>query len=135
MRHAPSYESPRFIQGIKAAVAYNALHENGTEAIDTTIRNSLDVIKTEITPKNIGKIEHTHPEVFRKACELMSNDKYYVAGIDAIAVPLNEPVPDWVLPFVRYSEIINDNVGKFPLESIGMHRGNANNNYTNIVEF
>lgn len=135
VRAASSYESPMFIQGIKAAVAYNALHEQGTEAIDTTIRNSLDVIKTEITPKNISKIEHTHPDVYAKAVDLMTNDKYYAGGIDAIAVPMNEPVPEWVLPFVRYSEIISDNVGKFPLESIGMHRGNANNNYTNIVEF
>ena len=56
-------------------------------------------------------------------------------GLNLLAIPANEPVPGWVLPFVRYAEIVNDNVGKFPLESIGMYRGNPNNNTSNIVSF
>lgn len=134
IRSASAYEKPMFIQGVKAAVAYNALHEQGTEAIDTTIRNSIDIVKVEITKRNIDKIAESHPEVYAKACALLETPEFK-SGIEAIAIPVNEPVPQWVLPFVRYAEIINDNVGKFPLESIGLYRGNANNNATNIVSF
>lgn len=134
IRAASSYEKPMFIQGVKASVAYNALHEPGTEAIDTTIRNSVDIVKVEITKRNVDKIAENYPEVYAKACALLETENFK-NGIDAIAIPMNENVPGWVLPFIRYAEIINDNVGKFPLESIGLHRGSPNNNTTNIVSF
>lgn len=129
-----AYEDPMRIQGIKAACVYNALHEEGTEALDLTVRNSVDVVKVEITPRNIDLIKDTHPLVYDKAMELFKTKEFSV-GIDAVAIPINEPVPEWVKPFIRYAEIINDNVSKFPLESIGLYRGNANNNATNIISF
>ena len=129
-----AYEDPMRIQGIKAACVYNDLHEDGTEALDLTVRNSVDVVKVEITPRNIDLIKDTHPLVYNKAMELFKTKEFSV-GIDAVAIPINEPVPEWVKPFIRYAEIINDNVSKFPLESIGLYRGNANNNATNIISF
>lgn len=128
------YEDPMRIQGIKAACVYNALHEEGTEAIDLSIRNSIDVIKVEMTPRNIDIIKESFPIVYKKAIALF-NLEGFKAGIDAVALPLNEPVPDWVKPFIRYTEIINDNVSGFPLESIGLKRGNGNNNTSNIISF
>ena len=129
-----SYEDPMRVQGIKAAYAYNNLREPGTEAFDLTIRNSMDIIKVEITPRNIDLIKESHPLVYEKALELFKV-KAYATGIDSVAIPLNEPVPGWVIPFVRTEEIINDNVSGFPLESIGIYRGNSNNNETNIISF
>lgn len=129
-----AYEDPMRIQGIKASYVYNALHEEGTEALDLTVRNSIDVVKVEMTPRNIDLIKDDFPDVYAKAQELFKI-KGFAIGVDAVAIPINEPVPDWVKPFIRYAEIINDNVSKFPLESIGVYRGNANNNSTNIISF
>lgn len=130
-----AYDNPMRIQGIKACLAFNELKEDGTEAIDMTIRNSVDIAKIEITPKNVYKIADEFPGVHDRAVHFMATNEYFKSGIDSIAIPLNEPVPKWVLPFIRYSEIINANVGNFPLESIGLHRGNPSNNSTNIVSF
>lgn len=129
-----AYENPMRIQGIVASQAYNALHEPGTEALDMSIRNSIDVAKVDITPKNIDRIKDSHPYVYEKAIELMKQ-KEYATGISAIAIPLNEPVPEWILPFVNYDEIINNNLKGFPIESIGLFRGGPNNNSTNIIQF
>jgi hypothetical protein len=129
-----AYEDPMRIQGIKASCVYNALHEEGTEALDLTIRNSVDVVKVEMTPRNIDLIKDDYPEVYAKALELFKV-KEFALGVDAVAIPINEPVPGWVKPFIRYAEIINDNVSKFPLESIGLFRGNGNNNKTNLISF
>ena len=129
-----AYENPMRIQGIVASYAYNQLHEPGTESLDLDSRNSVDIIKVEITKKNIHLIQETHPYVYDKAIELMKTDEYS-DGIGAIALPLNEPVPNWVIPFIQYKEIINDNVSGFPIESIGLYRGNDNNNSTNIISF
>lgn len=129
-----AYENPMRIQGIVASYAYNALHEPGTEALDMSIRNSIDIAKVSITPKNIDRIRESHPYVYAKAIELMK-EKDYTTGIDAIAIPLNEPVPSWILPFINYDEIINNNLKGFPIESIGIFRGSPNNNSTNMIQF
>lgn len=135
VKSTSAYEDPMRIQGIKASVAYNALHESGTETIDLNARNSIDIIKVEITKANVGLIKDDYPEVYAKAVDTLEHNQYFKGGIDAIGLPLNEPVPGWVLPFVRYAEIINDNVAKFPLESVGIKRGNSHNNSTNIISF
>lgn len=129
-----AYENPTRIQGIMASYAYNALHEPGTEALDMSIRNSVDIAKVDITMKNIDRIRESHPYVYEKAIELLKT-KEFATGISAVAIPLNEPVPKWVLPFIEYHVIINDNVKGFPLESIGLYRGSDNNNSTNMVSF
>lgn len=135
VKSVSAYADPMRIQGVKASLAYNALHQDGTEALDMNTRNTIDIAKVEITPKNIERIKDEFPDVYVKAMALMTENKAFATGIDAIGIPANEPVPQWMLPFVRYEEIISDNVGNFPLESIGLKRGNTNNNKSNLVRF
>lgn len=129
-----SYENPMRIQGIVASMAYNALHEPGTEALDLSIRNSVDIAKVDMNPKNIDRIRDSHPYVYEKAVELFKQPGF-TTGISSVAIPLNEPVPGWVLPFIEYAEIINSNVKGFPIESIGIYRGSDKNNSTNMIQF
>lgn len=129
-----SYENPMRIQGIVASYVYNALHEPGTEALDMSIRNSVDIAKVDMSMKNIDRIRDTFPYVYEKAVELMKT-KEFANGISSIAIPLNEPVPGWILPFIEYATIINDNVSGFPIESIGLYRGASSNNSTNMISF
>lgn len=129
-----SYENPMRIQGIVASYAYNALHEPGTEALDMSIRNSVDVVKVDMNSKNIDRIMDSFPYVYNKAVELFKT-KEFSSGISSIAIPANEKVPGWVLPFIEYEAIINDNISGFPIESIGLYRGYKKNNSTNIIKF
>lgn len=129
-----NYDKPMSQQGIKASIVYNALKDDELEALDLEARNSIDVIKVDITPDNISKIKDTYPEVYQKAVHLMTTDQYFKSGIDVIGLPLNVDVPKWILEFVRYSDIISDNIAGFPLESIGLFRNDSSYiNYTNIV--
>lgn len=129
-----SYENPMRIQGIVASYAYNALHEDGTEALDMSVRNSVDVVKVDMSKKNINRIQESFPTVYEKAMKLF-NTKEFSTGISSIAIPKNEPVPGWVLPFIEYDIIINDNISGFPIESIGLYRGSSANNSTNMISF
>ena len=129
-----SYENPMRIQGIVASYAYNALHEPGTEALDMSIRNSVDVVKVDMNAKNIDRIKDSFPYVYEKALELFGT-REFSTGISSIAIPINESVPGWVLPFIEYAVIINDNISGFPIESIGLARGVSTNNSTNIIKF
>lgn len=129
-----TYDDPMRIQGIKASVVYNALREDHTEAIDFEKRNSIDIIKVDINHNSVERIKDIYPETYNKIIELMKKDKFST-GIDAIALPMNVEVPKWVLEFVNYTSIINDNVKNFPLESVGLYRMDKSNiNYTNILK-
>ena len=122
------------IQGIKASVAYNAIKTDDMDPIDLEARNSIDIIKMDMNLKNIDRIKETYPGVYEKAVALMGT-KEYDGSIDALALPANENIPEWAIPFIKYYEIINDNIALFPLEAIGIYRGGKSNNYTNIINF
>lgn len=134
IKSVSGYENPMRIQGIVASMAYNELHQEGTEAIDLSIRNSIDIIKVDINRKNIDKIKESFPDVYEKAVKLLNTEEFK-SGISSIALPQNELVPEWVIPFIEYAIIINDNISGFPIESIGINRGHDRNNITNMINF
>lgn len=127
-----SYENPMRIQGIKSALVYNAIRTNDMVAIDLEERNFLDIVKVNITPKNIQPLKETNPELYEKILNLM-NEKEFASGIDTVAIPKDEQIPHYIIEFIDYTTIINDNLKLFPLDSIGIYCGSDNNNYTNIV--
>jgi hypothetical protein len=130
-----NYENPMGIQGIKASLVYNELRDEGTEAINLEERNGVDIIKVIIDRKSVEKIRLSFPDKYNKAVALMDKYKEFSCGIDAIALPINVAVPDWLLEFVDYKTIINDNLKNFPLESVGLYRlGNDKVNYSNILK-
>ena len=134
IRSLNGYEDPMRIQGIKSSVVYNAIRTSEMEPIDLEVRNTIDVIKVEINNKNVDIIKDEYPEAHFNIVNLLNTDDFK-NGIDAMALPSNENVPKWIIPFVKIHEIINDNISLFPIEEVGIHRGSKTNNYTNIVSF
>ena len=110
-----------------------------------TSRNVIDVVKVEINPNTAEKIKDTYPEVYANIIELVgtkdtpsSNSLYreaFKGNITGIAIPKDVPVPKWVVEFIDYKAIINDNLCNFPLESIGLRNlGKDKVNYSNILK-
>jgi hypothetical protein len=128
-----TYENPMGIQGIKASVVYNALRDEHLEAIDLYKRNSIDLVKVNITPKNVENIKELYPDIYTKLLQLFKQ-KEFTTGITTVAIPKDVEAPDWVVEFIDYANIINDNICNFPLESIGLHMAQGNVNYTNILK-
>ena len=86
--------------------------------------------KVNINKKNIETIKDTRPEIYAKLYDLLYNNDIVKNEITSIAMPLDVETPEWILDFIDYNTIINDNIS-FPLNSLGIHEGKAN--YTNIV--
>lgn len=133
-----SYDDPTRIQAIKAAMAWNELCGD-IEAIDLRERNSVDIVKVDITMDSAAKIRESNPEVYRRIESLIGDDvqnPYFNKGtITSLGVPKDSVVPDWVKQFINYTAIINDNLKNFPLKSIGiMRQGKDTINYTNIIK-
>ena len=123
------------IQGVKAAEIYNSLRDPHVTAIDLDQRNSLDIVKLDLNEKNAIKIKDEFPEVYERMMNLMKLD-IFNGSIDCMAIPLDEEVPKWIIPFIDYTSIINDNMKNFPSSCIGItDHDKSSINYTNIVHF
>jgi hypothetical protein len=130
-----NYPKPMSIQGIKASIVYNALRDEGYEALDLSARNSIDIIKVSINRENIAHLSVDNPKKYEQIIKLMNEYTEFSSEIDSVALPIGEPVPQWIIEFIDYSSIVNDNIKNFPLDSIGLYRFNkANINYSNILK-
>lgn len=142
-----SYEDPMRIQGIKASLVWNKVRDPQIEAIDLDARNTIDVVKVQIDPSNIDKIRDSYPDVYDRFVDLFMDNTFFKPDaqgegssakkkeITTLAIPVGVSTPEWVKEFIDYKTIINDNIGNFPFESIGITRLGSNNiNYSTIMK-
>lgn len=128
-----SYDDPMRIMGIKAALVYNEICDEGMEKIDLTQKNSVDILKVVINEKKIERLKQADPEHYERLKNVLSKPEYK-GEITSIAFPKEGIVPDWILEFANYQEIIMNSLKAFPLDTVGIFRGNDNNAYSNIVQ-
>lgn len=129
-----NYDMPFRIQGIKASVAYNSIREPSIEPIiNLDERNTILIIKTVINRKNVDKIMQDFPQHYTRILQVLDNENFK-GKIEAIAIPMNSDIPNWIIPFINYTEIIHDNLRNFPLEQIGISKlENTDVTHTNLI--
>ena len=114
-------------------MVYNILKDDTQEAIDLSTRNNVDIVKVNITIKDLPELYEIVP-VKCKEIEDLLKMKQFKDGITSMALPLNETLPTWILDYVDYTEVINANMKIFPLDQIGIDTiGKDSINYTNIL--
>lgn len=136
VRAIGTYDDPMSLQQVKAAVVWNALKDDNVEGIDLNSRNNILVIKININPSNDKPIKDTDEGRYNRLLDLYEM-KQFANGVGVIGIPMDQDTPEWLMDYIDYSTIINDNLTNFktPLECIGIEmfdRGNIN--YSNIVE-
>ena len=141
-----SYEDPMRIQGIKASLVWNKVRDPQLEAIDLDARNTIGVVKVQIDPSNIDRIRDKYPDVYDRFVELFMDQTFFKPDINedcspkkkeitTLAIPIDVDTPEWVSEFIDYKTIVNDNIGNFPVESVGIRRLGANNiNYSTMMK-
>lgn len=138
IKAAESYADPMRIQGIKAAVAWNRIKDDNLEAINLEAINTISVAKVKISPLNVALIEKDFPEIYDKMLDLLSDQSFFGKNkpiIECVGIPADVPTPKWLMPFIDYNGIINDNVGNFPFESININRMEVKNvNYSMMMK-
>lgn len=131
-----TYENPMSENGIVASIFYNEMRHDNEPELNLEERNAIIKIKLNVSKKNADLIKDDYPEDYENLMRVLDNP---ILGkkVNTLGLPMDVPVPDWVLPFVDYNDIISDSLKLFPLESIGINRlDNDNNvNYSNMVSF
>ena len=128
-----SYENPMSIQGISASTVWNALKDDDYPGIDLNERNSILIAKTDVTLKSIEAIKDEFPEKYEILVDLL-NRKDYKGNIKSIAIPRDIKPPEWFRKLVNYKILVNDNIGGFLYDSVGIVNMNDNTNYSNILQ-
>lgn len=129
-----SYAAPFSVNGIIAASIYNEMRDENMPMINLDERNKIIKIKIDVNKKNVDKIKDLYPVEYAKLLALFDHPE--LGGkINTIGLPVDVPVPDWVLAFVDIQSIVSDSLKNFPLESIGLKRlDNDSVNYSNIIQ-
>ena len=129
-----NYADPMRQQGIKASVVWNEVKPDNLPAIDLNERNAISVAKIIVNPRSIEKIADKYPEVYNKMKALMDTE-YFKGKIEAIAIPLDVDVPDWLMDLIDYKTILQNNMSGFVYDSIGLVNLGKTTNYSNILKF
>ena len=129
-----NYSDPMRQQGVKAAYVWNKVKTDDLPAIDLNERNAVSVAKVVIDPKTVEKLKDKWPDVYAKMVECM-NESYFKGSIDAISIPLDIDTPDWLLEMIDYKTILNNNLGGFVYDSVGLVNLGKTTNYSNILQF
>ncbi len=129
-----SYENPMRMQGIKGAIAWNSIKPDDYPSINLDDRNAVSIAKVIINRSNVDKIANKYPDVYNNMMAIMST-KDFEGKIEAISIPLDIIVPEWITEFIDYDTILLDNIKGFPFESVGCNRMDRKNiTYTNILQ-
>ena len=141
-----TYENPLRIQGVKAALAWNHLR-TGLPGFDLKDRNPLDIVKISVDKNSIEIIKDQYPAQYERFCEILDPhcnkqigekltlQQVFGGKLENVAVPKDTPIPEWLIPFIDYDSIIQDNLSNFPIESVGLGSFGAKKvNYSNVVK-
>ena len=130
-----NYADPMSQQGIKASIAWNALKDDEHEPLNLDERNAVDIAKVVINKNTIEKVKDSNPGLYKRYMDFRESGQFKDPDINSLAIPKDVEVPEWVLDFIDYDTIINENVSGFPLESIGCMRLENNSvNWSNILK-
>ena len=100
--------------GVNAVLAWNTCYPN----MDIQLPDIIDIVKVNMnTEDDIEPLKQIEPEIYNNIMEGIfgnSNPKIRKKGIYVIAIPRNvEKIPEWILPYIDYDEIVNNNISKF----------------------
>lgn len=133
IKTASTYDNPMRIQGVKASTVWNRMKTDDLPGINLEERNAIDIAKVVITSKTVDKLKEKFPEVYENTLKIL-DDSVYNGKIESIAIPLDCPVPEWVVEMIDYNLIVNDNISGFPYDSVGIVKLSSNTNYSNILQ-
>lgn len=129
------YKMPFRIQGIKASYAYNQIKSNNEPKIDLEDRNTVLIIKTDINLKNIENMIEIDPSYYNRMKNVLKDD-IFKGEIKAIAIPIDLKVPDWIIPFINYDSIVQDNLKAFPLDELRMSKNDSKTmTHSNMIRY
>ena len=135
------YKDPFREQGVKAVHIWNKLFSGMQINLpEKVLALKLTLGKYKDYEDNIDKIPEEYQSIIEQ--DIFNSDKIPIAkgGFSIIALPQNlDRIPEWIIPFINYKQIIEDNVSKFnsilkSLGSITLKTKATNTHISNLID-
>lgn len=131
-----AYANPLSIGPFKAAYVWNHLYPDK----EIELPGLAYLLKVNLEkPKDFAKLSVDEPLIFSKLMELFKDERIAKSGIKNIALPIDEPMPKWLKPYINLDEIKANNI-KLLLQVLNclgvktIYRTKSSQFYSNIIE-
>lgn len=139
VKEVEAYKNPLSIQAVIGTLIWNFIYpESAISPPDKVYILKLSLVRD----KDLDDLQMRYPDIWEKIFDNIINSKYKELKkrkVDIIAIPQNvDKIPDWCIPYINTTEIVNDNLSKFYpiLESLGINTLETRANelyYSNII--
>ena len=152
-----SYKNPMSTQQVKGSIIYDLLKDKNEPFINLDEQSPVLVVKTVINKSILetSRMREEYPDKYNLLMDAFLNNtsiNFNVRGQDylfnffkpttqagsreitSIAIPYTVPTPKWLIEFIDFDSIIKENIGAFPLESIGITKLDTNSAYSGIIQ-
>ena len=116
-----AYVNPNSNQGLRGLFAWNALYPENQISLPAKVA----ILKTKLTTlKSAEALAVSNPGIYAKLRDKIFgdatgmfvkvvNDGEKIEGLSVIAIPKTESIPDWLLPYIDYTTVINSVLAPF----------------------
>lgn len=152
-----SYKNPMSTQQVKGSIIYDLLRDKNEPYINLDEQCPVLVVKTKINKSILesSRFREEYPDKYNLLIKAFYDNNSIVfkvreqeylfnffkattpnnaREITSIAIPYTIPTPKWLIEFIDYDSIIKENIGAFPLESIGITKLDTNSAYSGIIQ-
>lgn len=123
VKELESYKDPFRIQGFRSVLAWNFVYPEMT----ITLPEKVDIVKVKLTTEQeCEKLKEIDENIYKRIQKNVfqnSDTRISEKGVAVIAIPRNvEKIPEWLMHFIDYDTIVNDNLSRFYsiLEGLGV---------------
>lgn len=130
-----AYDVPGSKQEVRGALTWNMVHPDRMIEFPSNV----SVLKLNIvTEEDMAPLAKTHPEIYKTLIDGVFHDDTGIfirpkkgpkgkmimacSGVQVLAIPSNAQIPEWVMPYIDYTTVINNILSPFKsvLEIFGM---------------
>lgn len=108
-----AYKNPYSQQSVRGSIAWNTLYPDNPIRIPTKV----SVLKLNIFDlSDITKLSLTHHDIYeslKKGIFYSPNKNISSKGVQVICIPKSEVIPEWCMPYIDYTTVINNILAPF----------------------
>ena len=107
-----AYAKPYSQQGVRGALAWNYIYPDRAISFPSKV----SILKLKIfRPEDISDMQTSNPKLYNVIMDKIFGNIEEIAskGLQVLAIPLNESIPDWCFPYIDYNTVINNILGQF----------------------
>lgn len=108
-----AYADPYSQQGVRGSLAWNIIYPDKSISFPSKV----SILKLNVfSIEDISDLAKNEPRIYNAIKSQIfgsSVTKFASKGLQVLAIPQNETIPEWCFPYIDYNTVINNIIGQF----------------------